>query len=166
MNDIYALRTSDALDVLAHQGYQCGICLMHMHSEPQSMNMNLMTGQVIRQIEQFFIQRMEDINRSGISINRIVIDPGIGFGKTVEQNFQILRNQHDFLKLNIPILVGWSRKSSLGAVTGLAVENRMLPSVIAALIAVQNGASIVRVHDVAQTQSALKVWKATTDAVI
>lgn len=98
----------------------------------------------------------------GVDLSRISIDPGIGFGKTVEQNFALLARQRELLALGLPLLSGWSRKSSLGAVTGLTMEQRMPPSVVAAVLAVQNGASIVRVHDVKETVAALKILNVVT----
>jgi dihydropteroate synthase len=159
INDVHALRIDGALNAVASS--ECGICLMHMHGEPLSMQKFPMADPVIPQVLSFFNQRLQVMNEAGILNDRIVIDPGIGFGKTVEQNFQLLGMQQQLSTLQLPVLSGWSRKSSLGAVTGLPVEDRMLPSVVAALISVQNGASIIRVHDVAQTRNALKVWDAT-----
>lgn len=159
VNDIHALRMEGALETVAP--YTCGICLMHMHGEPQSMQNAPISAHVIDQALSFFDHRLAVTDAAGISRNRIVIDPGVGFGKTVEQNFELLKEQSKLLQLKLPLLVGWSRKSSLGAVTGLPVEERTIPSVAAALIAAQKGASIVRVHDVKETLAALKVWRAT-----
>ena len=158
VNDIYALRTKGALEAVAT--HSCGICLMHMHGEPLSMQNYPMTGDVTHQVSSFIADRLNATDEVGISRNRIVIDPGVGFGKTVEQNFQLLRDQSDFLEFKLPLMVGWSRKSSLGAVTNLPVNERVIPSVVAALIAVQKGATVIRVHDVKETVSALKVWNA------
>ena len=158
VNDIYALRTKGALEAVAT--HSCGICLMHMHGEPLSMKNYPMTGDVTHQVSSFIADRLNATDEVGISRNRIVIDPGVGFGKTVEQNFQLLRDQSDFLEFKLPLMVGWSRKSSLGAVTNLPVNERVIPSVVAALIAVQKGATVIRVHDVKETVSALKVWNA------
>lgn len=96
----------------------------------------------------------------GVSRERLMLDYGIGFGKSVEQNFALLAKQHDLLGLDFPLLAGWSRKGSLGSITGLAVQDRMVPSVVAAVLAVDRGARVVRVHDVAETVAALKVWSA------
>ncbi len=159
INDIWALRQEGAADVVA-QHPSCGICLMHMHKEPQSMQSEPMQGgaaSVVSQVLLFLEHRRQYICRLGIDLNRIIIDPGIGFGKTVEQNFALLARQRELLALGLPVLSGWSRKSSLGAVTGLAMADRMPPSIVAAVLAVQNGASIVRVHDVRETVVALKV---------
>lgn len=159
INDIWALRQEGAADVVA-QHPSCGICLMHMHKEPQSMQSEPMQGgaaSVVSQVLLFLEQRKTYICRLGVDLRRIAIDPGIGFGKTVEQNFALLARQRELLALGLPVLSGWSRKSSLGAVTGLAMADRMPPSIVAVVLAVQNGASIVRVHDVRESVAALKV---------
>ena len=164
INDIWALRQEGAAQIVANHP-SCGICLMHMHKEPQTMQAEPMQGDaasVISQVLLFLEQRRQYIHRLGVDLKRVTIDPGIGFGKTVEQNFVLLVHQREFLKLGLPVLSGWSRKSALGVVTGLAMPDRMLPSVVAAVLAVQNGASIVRVHDVLETNAALKVLKAAT----
>ena len=164
INDIWALRQDGAAQIVANHP-SCGICLMHMHKEPQTMQAEPMQGDaasVISQVLLFLEQRRQYIRRLGVDLKRLTIDPGIGFGKTVEQNFALLAHQREFLKLGLPVLSGWSRKAALGAVTGLAKPGRMPPSVVAAVLAVQNGASIVRVHDVLETNAALKVLKAAT----
>lgn len=161
INDIWALRQAGAADVVATHPY-CGICLMHMHREPLTMQAVPMEGEVFNPVREFLAARATDLRDLGILPNRIVLDPGIGFGKTVAQNFELLRRQADFLALGHGLLAGWSRKSSLGAVcdpTGPA-RDRMLPSVTAALLAVERGARVVRVHDVHETVTALKVWVA------
>jgi dihydropteroate synthase len=159
INDIWALRQDGAAEVIA-QHRSCGICLMHMHKEPQTMQAEPMHGDaasVVSQVLLFLEQRRQYICRLGVDLTRISVDPGIGFGKTVEQNFALLSRQRELLALGLPVLSGWSRKSSLGAVTGLTMADRMPPSIVAAVLAVQNGASIVRVHDVRETAAALKV---------
>ena len=159
INDIWALRQDGAAEVVA-QHPSCGVCLMHMHKEPQSMQSEPMQGDaasVVAQVLFFLEQRRQYIWRLGVDVTRLAIDPGIGFGKTVEQNFALLARQRELLALGLPVLSGWSRKSSLGAVTGLAMAERMPPSIVAAVLAVQNGASIVRVHDVRETVAALRV---------
>jgi dihydropteroate synthase len=164
INDIWALRQPGAEQVIAaHPG--CGVCLMHMHRDPQTMQMEPMTGDVIAQVEAFLQDRTRALLEQGIAAHRLVLDPGIGFGKTVAQNFQLLARQADLLRLGYPILAGWSRKSALGAVLsqeGQAVEpaQRISASVAAALLAVERGASVLRVHDVKETVDALKVWQA------
>ena len=158
INDIWALRQAEALSVVA--AYNCGICMMHMHGEPRTMQLSPMQGEAMPSVLDFFTKQLQRSDAAGLERQRIVIDPGIGFGKTVEQNFQLLALQDQLLALQVPLLVGWSRKSSLGAVTGLDVHERLVPSVVAAILAVERGAAIVRVHDVAATVSALAIWSA------
>lgn len=159
VNDIWALRQPGAAQVVASHP-QCGVCLMHMHRDPQTMQAAPMQGDVVRQVLLFLQQSALDLQALGVKNTRIVLDPGIGFGKTPEQNFALLAHQPALLRAGYPLLAGWSRKSSLGAATGLAVEQRMVPSVAAAVLAVERGASVVRVHDVRETVSALAVWSA------
>jgi dihydropteroate synthase len=162
INDIWALRQEGAADIIAKHP-NCGVCLMHMHKEPQTMQAEPMQGDavsIVAQVLLFLEQRRQYLQRLGVDLTRISIDPGIGFGKTLEQNFALLAHQRGLLKLGLPVLSGWSRKSALGAVTGFAMADRMPPSIVAAVLAVQNGASIVRVHDVLETNAALKVLKA------
>ncbi len=159
VNDIWALRQSGAAQVVAAHP-TCGVCLMHMHREPQTMQAAPMVGDVLPQVLSFLELQTQSLQALGVEKERIAIDPGIGFGKTVEQNFDLLARQRALLALGLPLLAGWSRKSSLGAVTGLPVEERQAPSVAAALLAVQQGAAIVRVHDVRATVAALAVWQA------
>ena len=165
INDIWALRQPGgvgylgAAEVVA-QHPNCGVCLMHMHREPQTMQAEPMQSEVLPQVLLFLKQRIEQLRWLEVNLDRIIVDPGIGFGKTVEQNFNLLARQRELLVLGVPILAGWSRKSALGAVTGLEMPDRTAPSVVAAVLAVQNGASIVRVHDVKETAAALKVLQA------
>lgn len=160
VNDIWALRQGDALGVVASHPH-CGVCLMHMHRDPQTMQVAPMGGDVLSQVAEFLMGRAQALGNIGVARNRIALDPGIGFGKTVEQNFSLLGRQNELLALGYPILAGWSRKSSLGAVTGRPVPaERVSASIAAALLAVERGASVVRVHDVHQTVDALKVWSA------
>lgn len=165
INDIWALRQPGgvgylgAADVVA-QHPSCGVCLMHMHREPQTMQVEPMAGDVLPHVLLFLQQTSEYIRRLGVDFDRITIDPGIGFGKTPEQNFSLLARQRELLALGLPLLAGWSRKSAIGAVTGLQMSERTVPSVVAAVLAVQNGASIVRVHDVKEASAALKVLQA------
>ncbi|MES2187861.1 MAG: dihydropteroate synthase [Pseudomonadota bacterium] len=159
INDIWALRRPGArAAVAAHPA--CGVCLMHMHGDPQTMQRDPMAGDVVAPVRQFLAAQVRALEEAGVATERIVLDPGIGFGKTVEQNFSLLARQAEAVPAGYPILAGWSRKSSLGAVTGLAVDDRLAPSIAAALLAVERGAAIVRVHDVAQTVAALKVLRA------
>ena len=160
INDIWALRQPGAAQVVA--GHPCcGICLMHMHRDPQTMQTAPMVGDAVAQVLSFLEHSAQALQGLGVKKARIVLDYGIGFGKTVDQNFALLAQQPLFLALGYPLLAGWSRKSSLGAVTGLEVADRLLPSVAAALLAVERGARIVRVHDVRETAQALVVWQAT-----
>lgn len=159
VNDILALQAPGALDVVAaHEN--CGVCLMHMQGEPRSMQANPVYGNVVAEVAAFLEERTDALRARGIAAGRIVLDPGFGFGKTVDHNFELLARQQELLSLGPPLLAGWSRKSSLGAVTGRGVGERQAASVAAALAAVLHGARIVRVHDVAQTVDALKVWGA------
>ena len=159
VNDIWALRQPGAAQAVARHP-RCGVCLMHMHGDPQTMQLAPMVGDVLPQVLSFLERAANDLQGQGVEKARIVLDPGIGFGKTVAQNFALLARQRELLELGYPLLAGWSRKSSLGAVTGLDVEQRLQPSVAAALLAVERGARIVRVHDVRETVQALAVWRA------
>ena len=138
---------------------RAGVCLMHMQGEPGTMQQTPAYGDVVADVRRFLAARRAALQACGIALNRIVLDPGIGFGKTVEHNLELLRRQRELLDLGAPLLVGWSRKSTLGALTGRAVHERQAASVAAALLAVQRGASIVRVHDVAATVDALALWR-------
>lgn len=175
INDIWALRWRDPLAPLAQpegvrlvsQHGRCGVCLMHMHREPQTMQTATMAGDVVPQVGSFLMQAAMALQKQGVEKSRIVLDPGIGFGKTVAQNFALLARQAELLNLGHPLMAGWSRKSSLAAVVGstgsegiMDVQERLVPSVVAAVLAVERGARIVRVHDVRQTVQALRVLSA------
>ncbi|BFO55900.1 dihydropteroate synthase [Acidovorax sacchari] len=157
VNDIWALRQPGAEEAVVRHG-ACGVCLMHMHGEPQTMQVAPMEGDVVAPVQAFLRSRADALHGQGVARDRIVLDPGIGFGKTVEQNFSLLAQQARLAADGHAWLAGWSRKSSLGAVTGLPVEERLVPSVAAALLSVERGARIVRVHDVAETSAALRIW--------
>lgn len=173
INDIWALRWQDPADplqacsVVTDHGH-CGICLMHMHGEPQTMQIRPMEGEPIPVVKQFLQASAQRLLASGVASSRVVLDPGIGFGKSVEQNFKLLAQQAELLDLGYPLLLGWSRKSSLAALTGPHQDgpgypgmHPLLPaSLAAAVLAVQRGAAIVRVHDVLPTVQALKVLQA------
>lgn len=159
INDIWGFRQAGALQAVAANP-SCGLCLMHMHGEPSTMQITPMQGDVLGQIQDFLLQETARLQESGVRSERICIDPGYGFGKTVAQNFELLAHQQDIADLGFALLAGWSRKSSLGAVTGLAVHERLIPSVAAALLALERGARVVRVHDVKETAQALQVWRA------
>lgn len=165
INDVWACRQPGAIQAVAAHP-RCGVCLMHMHREPQSMQASPMQGDVVAQVKFFLAQATGRLLASGIDKSCIVLDPGVGFGKTVVQNFTLLARQREFLTAGYPLLAGWSRKSSLALVCAASedevqgVDDRMVPSVAAALIAVERGARIVRVHDVRETVQALKIWAA------
>ena len=156
VNDIYALRWPGALEaVAAHPS--CGVCLMHMQGEPESMQTLPIYGDVLAEVSAFLAARAAAVRAAGLQPERVVLDPGIGFGKTVEHNLALLVRQEELLALGYPLLAGWSRKSTLGVLTGRPVGDRLAASVAAALAAAQRGASVLRVHDVAATVDALKV---------
>lgn len=159
VNDIWALRHPGAAAAVAAHPL-CGVCLMHMHRDPQTMQQAPMDGDVVPQVLSFLELQAHNLLALGVEKTRILLDAGIGFGKTVEQNFALLARHSELLAAGYPLLAGWSRKSSLGAVTGLEVDQRMVPSVAAAVLAVERGASVVRVHDVRETVAALAVWSA------
>lgn len=160
VNDINALRSEGAEEVVASHS-SCGVCLMHMQGEPKSMQQRPgYEGDVIEAVREFLSERVSALRSRGVSDRRIVLDPGIGFGKSVEHNLELLRRQPELQVDDLPLLSGWSRKSTLGALTGRPVGHRLVPSVVAALAAIQQGARIVRVHDVAETVGAIKVWHA------
>ncbi|WP_421955522.1 dihydropteroate synthase [Polaromonas sp.] len=158
INDIWALRRAGARAVVA-QHPACGVCLMHMHGEPVTMQLAPMVGDVVPQVRAFLIDSAAQLEALGVDSQRIVLDYGIGFGKTVEQNFSLLARQRELLETGYPLLAGWSRKSSLAVTVATPdVAQRLVPSVAAALLAVERGARVVRVHDVRETVQALKVW--------
>ena len=167
INDIWALRQPGALEVVAAHP-NCGVCLMHMHREPQTMQAKPVQGDVVAEVLTFLKHQAKVLQASGVKHDRITLDPGIGFGKTVEQNFALLARQYELLAAGYPLLAGWSRKSSLAAVSSTSLElvaqmniaDRMVPSVVAAVLAVERGARVLRVHDVRETAQALKVWAA------
>ncbi|MES2482219.1 MAG: dihydropteroate synthase [Pseudomonadota bacterium] len=159
VNDIWALRQPGGIDAVAAHG-ACGVCLMHMHGQPRTMQLAPLEGDPLPPVRALLQQSTDALVARGVARERICWDPGIGFGKTAAQNFALLARQGELLGSGHPLLAGWSRKSSLGAVTGLPVQERLVPSVAAALLAVERGAHIVRVHDVRETVSALKVLQA------
>lgn len=170
INDVWALRWSDAPDGLRApsviaQHPQCGVCLMHMHGNPLTMQVAPMAGDIVEPVRDFLQRAAQGLMDQGVDKARICIDPGIGFGKTVEQNFRLLAQQDRLTDCGFALLAGWSRKSSLGAVTGAATDDRVVASAVAAALAVQNGAHIVRVHDVRETVQALRVLAAMQGAI-
>jgi dihydropteroate synthase len=165
INDIWGLRQPGALDAVKER--DCGLCVMHMLGEPRTMQVHEpVYDDVVADVQAFFAERLAAMTEAGIAVDRVSLDPGYGFGKTVEHNYALLAH----LSATRPtgtryaLLAGMSRKSMLGAVTGRAAGERLAASVAAAVCAAERGAGIVRVHDVAETVDALKVWQATRDA--
>ncbi|MCD6681194.1 MAG: dihydropteroate synthase [Burkholderiaceae bacterium] len=162
VNDIGALRAPGALDAVRTS--ECAVCLMHMLGEPGTMQQAPRYGDVVGEVEDFLAGRLAAVLAAGIDRERIVVDPGIGFGKTLRHNLQLLAALDELVALGMPVLVGVSRKSMIGTLTGRDVDHRLAGSLSAMLAAVMRGARIVRVHDVAETRDALRVWQAIDDA--
>jgi len=158
INDIFALRMPGALETVAAS--DCGVCLMHMQGEPLTMQQSPSYGDVVWEVRDFLAKRIRAAVSAGVAADRLVLDPGFGFGKTLEHNLELLRCIDAVSSDGLPLLAGISRKSMLGAITGRSVEQRLSASISAALLAVQRGARILRVHDVAETRDALAVWRA------
>jgi dihydropteroate synthase len=163
VNDVRALQRERAITVLAAHPL-AGVCLMHMQGEPQTMQTAPHYANVVDEVKLFLRQRRQALLDAGIAFERIVLDPGIGFGKTPAQNLALLARQRELLDLGSPLLVGWSRKSTIGHVTRREPADRLPASLAAALLAVQRGARIVRVHDVAATVDVLKFRQAAAPA--
>jgi len=159
VNDIWALRQTGAVDAVL-ESQNCGIVLMHMQRDPLTMQFDPEYINVIAEVKQFLKDRADLLISSGIAIDRITIDPGFGFGKSLEHNLNMLSNFSEFSTLGLPVLAGISRKSMIGKITGKDTNDRVAPSIAAAIMAADRGASIVRVHDVAETVDALKLWEA------
>ena len=159
VNDIWALRQEGAVDAVL-ESKDCGIVLMHMQRDPQTMQFNPEYHDVLAQVMQFLKERAELLTAKGVEKNRIAIDPGFGFGKSLEHNLSMLKHFDQFSQLGYSVLVGISRKSMLGKLTGKDTHERLAPSVAAAIMAADRGARIVRVHDVLETVDALKLWEA------
>ena len=159
VNDIQALRAEGALKAVQTHP-KAGVCLMHMRGDSSNMQGLVDYKDVVTEVSSFLADRAALVRAAGVAADRIVLDPGYGFAKTTEQNFQLLARQSEMLGLGFPLLVGWSRKRALGDVTGRPVEQRLPASLAAALAALSRGARILRVHDVAATVDALKVWQA------
>jgi dihydropteroate synthase len=158
VNDVRALQEDGALEIAANSNV--GVCLMHMQGMPQTMQLNPQYNDVINDVKSFLKARLHASIHAGCRASNIVLDPGFGFGKTREHNITLLQNLESFADLGQPILVGLSRKSILGQVTGNDVDARLYASIAASVIAVQKGAKILRVHDVKATVEALKVVSA------
>jgi dihydropteroate synthase len=157
INDVRALREPDALATVA--SLSCPVVLMHMQGEPTSMQRGPRYADVVREVRDFLHNRIAAAKEAGIGRERILIDPGFGFGKTIDHNLELLRRLREFADLGI-VVAGLSRKSMMGKLLGLSVDRRAQASVAAALLAVQNGARLVRVHDVAATFEALRFYEA------
>ncbi len=158
INDVFALRQEGALDAAAELGVP--VCLMHMLGSPQTMQTDVHYEDVLVQVRQFLTERLFACEMAGIAKKNIVIDPGFGFGKHLEHNLKLLANLDYFKQLGVPVLAGVSRKAMIGQITGRELEQRLIGSVAGALLAAQNGANIIRVHDVAETKDALAVLSA------
>lgn len=162
INDINGFRAQGALEAVADSA--CGLCIMHMQGDPQSMQRDPRYQDVMQDVSEFFRERLLAAQQAGIARERLCIDPGFGFGKTLEHNLALLRHLGQLqTELDLPVLAGISRKSMIGGITGKPVEARLAGSLAAALFATVQGAQILRVHDVAETVDALKVWLAASD---
>ena len=158
LNDIRALTEPQALETAAELALP--VCLMHMQGTPQTMQQAPHYDDLLDDVADFLNKRIFACLQAGIEQSHIILDPGFGFGKTVEHNFELLKHLNAFVASGFPVLAGLSRKSMIGAVTHQPVEKRLVGSVAGALLAAQNGAKILRVHDVEATADALKVWQA------
>jgi dihydropteroate synthase len=158
VNDVTALSAPGALEAVANA--PAAVCLMHMQGDPGTMQVNPGYADVVREVRSYLEQRVAAALAAGIARDRIVVDPGFGFGKTLEHNLELLRALGKFASLGVTLMAGLSRKAMLGKLTGREPPDRVHASTAAALLAVQNGAQVVRVHDVAATRDALAVWKA------
>lgn len=158
INDIQAMQAPGAIEVVAAS--KAGVCLMHMQGCPGTMQADPHYADVVGEVASFLAERVASVEAAGIALNRICIDPGFGFGKSLEHNLDLLRHLDEFVAPGLPVLVGMSRKSMLGRITGRAVDDRLVAGVAAHLIAVQRGARIVRVHDVAAMRDAIAVLSA------
>lgn len=158
INDVMALREPGALEAIANS--DVAVCLMHMQNTPQTMQAEPSYQDVVAEVRGFLAQRIAACEQLGIDRSRMVIDPGFGFGKTLAHNLDLLRRLDEIAALGVPVLAGMSRKSMLGALTGRPVEQREYAGIAAHLLAVQRGARILRVHDVATMKDALAVWQA------
>lgn len=158
INDIEALEAPGALEAVAAS--PCGVCLMHKKGDPATMQRDPSYADVVAEVKAYLAARIAACEAAGIARERIVADPGFGFGKTAAHNLELLRRLPEFQDLGVPIASGWSRKSSLGAITGRPAGERLAGSLAAALLSAQAGATILRVHDVRETRDALAVWQA------
>lgn len=162
LNDVRALQAPNALETAAE--LQLPVCLMHMQGEPQTMQQRPEYDDLVEEVADFLNRRIFACLTAGIAKEHIILDVGFGFGKTVQHNYQLLKQLNLFVQSGYPVLAGLSRKSMIGAVLDKSVDQRVIGSVAGALLAVQNGAKILRVHDVAETSDALKIWRAMMEA--
>jgi len=164
INDVNALRGEGVLDVAA--SLDVPVCLMHMQGEPRTMQENPQYADVVTDVKEFLLERAKVCEAAGIAADRILLDPGFGFGKTLEHNLALLKNLPALVGEGYPVLVGASRKSMLGLITGREVDQRLAGSLAVALMALQGGAAVLRVHDVAETTDVLKVWQAVSATAV
>jgi dihydropteroate synthase len=162
INDVRALRAPGALEAAAAAGVP--VCLMHMQGEPRSMQVQPSYSDVVAEVRAFLLERAAACRTAGVPAARILLDPGFGFGKTVDHNLSLIRHLHELSQLGYPIMAGLSRKSMIGVLLDLPVDRRETPSVVLAVLAVAAGARVVRVHDVAATVQALRLWQAVRTA--
>lgn len=158
VNDIEALTAHGALEAVAATG--CAVCLMHKQGDPATMQRAPHYDDVVSEVREYLRARVEAAESAGVARARIAVDVGFGFGKTPAHNLELLRRLGEFHDLGVPLLAGWSRKSTLGAITGRPVGERLAAGLAAALLCVQGGAKILRVHDVRETRDVIAVWKA------
>lgn len=158
INDIEALTAPGALEAVA--GSDCAVCLMHKKGEPATMQQDPQYEDVVSEVRDFLASRVSACKKAGIAKDRICVDPGFGFGKTVQHNLILLKKLPELAALGVPVVAGWSRKSTLGALTGRPAGERLAASLAAALLALQAGATILRVHDVRETRDVIAVWQA------
>ncbi|MFJ9451273.1 dihydropteroate synthase [Herbaspirillum sp. NPDC101397] len=159
INDINGFRAPGAIDAVKDSA--AGLCIMHMQGDPQTMQQQPSYGDVVQEVVAFLQERVVALRAAGVQHDRLCIDPGFGFGKSVEHNYDLLRNTRRMIEtLDLPLLAGMSRKSMIGAITGKPLDQRLAGSLGAALAAAAQGAMIIRVHDVAETVDALNVWQA------
>jgi dihydropteroate synthase len=161
INDVNALRAPGALETAARSGLS--VCLMHMQGQPRTMQQAPQYDDVVADILRYLQDRLAACADAGITRSRLLVDPGFGFGKTLQHNLTLLHELRRFDALGVPVLVGLSRKSMLGTITGRAVEDRLPASLAAAVMAAERGARVLRVHDVGATVDALKLWQAVAD---
>jgi dihydropteroate synthase len=160
LNDINGFRAPGAFDAAVESG--CGLCIMHMQGEPRTMQLQPTYADFFEEVNTFLMERARLFEMRGVEPSKICLDPGFGFGKTVGQNFELLARAADFVASGYPVLYGMSRKSSLGAVTGISQpDQRVTASVVAHVLAAEKGVQILRVHDVAETVAGLRVLEST-----